>query len=199
MSLLSGCAGPERGNPVPKGQTAQATVLGLPNERFFPFLDEDIGPLEQEFRFAVRHEEQALRLPPGAEFVPVQLLAISGGGENGAFGAGLLCGWSEQGTRPEFEVVTGISTGALTAPFAFLGSSYDQQLRAAYTQLTPNHVLESRLFTAAVFNDALADNTPLLKTISTYLNDAMLKDIAKGYDNGRVLFIATTNLTSSSP
>ena len=71
----------------------------------------------------------------------MQLLAVSGGGENGAFGAGLLCGWSEQGTRPTFELVTGVSTGALSAPFAYLGSSYDPQLRAVYTELTPDHVL----------------------------------------------------------
>ena len=67
----------------------------------------------------------------------MQLLAVSGGGENGAFGAGLLCGWSEHGTRPVFELVTGVSTGALTAPFAYLGSGYDPQLRAVYTELTP--------------------------------------------------------------
>jgi predicted patatin/cPLA2 family phospholipase len=68
------------------------------------------------------------QLPP-----ETQILAVSGGGENGAFGAGVLCGWSEAGTRPLFELVTGVSTGALTAPFAFLGSSYDPQLRAVYT------------------------------------------------------------------
>ena len=114
----------------------------------------------------------------------MQLLAVSGGGENGAFGAGLLCGWSEQGTRPVFELVTGVSTGALIAPFAYLGSGYDPQLRSVYTDLTPDRVLLKRAFTAALFDDAMTDNAPLFKTISRYVDEAMLAGLAKGYDEG---------------
>ena len=114
----------------------------------------------------------------------VQFLAVSGGGENGAFGAGLLCGWSEYGTRPVFELVTGVSTGALTAPFAYLGSSYDPQLRAVYTELTPSRVLLKRSITAALFDDALTDNAPLFKTISDYLDEAMLAALAKSLSGG---------------
>jgi predicted acylesterase/phospholipase RssA len=124
----------------------------------------------------------------------MQLLAVSGGGENGAFGAGLLCGWSEQGTRPVFELVTGVSTGALIAPFAYLGSSYDPQLRAVYTELTPDRVLLKRAITAALFDDAMADNAPLFKTISRYVDEAMLAELAKGYDDGRLLLIGTSDL-----
>src|SRR6201994_450195 len=105
------------------------------------------------------------------------LFTESGRLENGAFGSGLLCGWTEYGDRPVFELVTGVSTGALTAPFAYLGSSYDPQLRAVYTELAPSSVLEPRGLTAAIFNDAMADNAPLFKTISVYLNDAMLADL----------------------
>ena len=82
------------------------------------------------------------------------------------------------GTRPTFELVTGVSTGALTAPFAYLGSSYDPQLRTVYTELTPDNVLKRRRFTAALFDDAMADNSPLFQTISLYLNEAMLAAIA---------------------
>ena len=82
--------------------------------------------------------------------------------------------------RPVFELVTGVSTGALTAPFAYLGSSYDPQLRTVYTDLTPSRVLLKRGLTAALFNDALADNSPLFKTISRYLDEAMLAALAKG-------------------
>jgi predicted acylesterase/phospholipase RssA len=127
------------------------------------------------------------------------LLAVSGGGENGAFGAGLLCGWSEQGTRPIFELATGVSTGALTAPFAYLGSSYDPQLRAVYTQITASRVLVKRYFTAALFDDAMSDNSPLFKTISGYLDEAMLADIGRGYDEGRLLLIGTTDLDAQQP
>jgi hypothetical protein len=140
--LLPGCATPKRGPAVPMGRTTQASVLGFPNERFFPLYGTE--PLEVEFQASEQRQRQTLGLAPDASLPAVQFLAVSGGGENGAFGAGLLCGWTEQGTRPEFELVTGVSTGALTAPFAYLGSSYDPQLRAVYTELTASHVFLKR-------------------------------------------------------
>ena len=79
------------------------------------------------------------------------LPALSGGSENEAFGAGLLVGWSETGTRPTFKLVTGVRTGALIAPFAFLGSSYNPQLRAVYTGITSSDVYEKRRILRAVF------------------------------------------------
>jgi predicted acylesterase/phospholipase RssA len=196
-SLLSGCGVPGRGPAVPTGKAVQATVLGVPNERVFPAVS--VKPLEAEFSAAVRRQRQTLGLTPWASMPQVQLLAVSGGGENGAFGAGLLCGWSVQGTRPTFELVTGVSTGALTAPFAYLGSSYDPQLRAVYTELSPDSVLASRPITAALFNDAMTDNSPLFKTISRYLNEAMLADIATSYNGGRLLLIGTTDLDAQQP
>ena len=181
---------------MPLDRTTQASVLGIPNERFFPL--SAAGALEVEFLAALERQRRAEGLP--ADALPeAQLLAVSGGGEDGAFGAGLLCGWSDYGNRPAFELVTGVSTGALTAPFAYLGSSYDPQLRTVYTDMDASHVLEKRFFTAALLNDALADNAPLFKTISTYLNDAMLAAIAKGYDEGRLLIIATSDLDAQQP
>jgi len=182
---------------VPFGRTTEATVLGVPNERFFPIYG--TKPLEAEFAAAADRLRQAQGLAPDAPLPELQLLAVSGGGENGAFGAGLLCGWSEYGTRPIFELVTGVSTGALTAPFAYLGSSYDPQLRAVYTELTPSHVLSRRFLTAALFDDALSDNSPLFKTISENLNDEMLAAIAKAYANGRLLLIGTSDLDAQQP
>src|SRR5258708_678412 len=158
---LSGCALPERGPPVPIDRTGEATVLGIPNERFFPF--KGIDPLEAEFVSAMDRQLRARGLSTLADLPQLQLLAVSGGGENGAFGAGLLCGWSAQGTRPTFDLVTGISTGALTAPFAFLGADYDPQLRAVYPETPPRQILTKRALTAALFDDALADNDPLFK------------------------------------
>ncbi len=121
-SLLPGCATPVRGPAVPTGQSAQASVLGVPNERFYPVMS--VQSLEAEFIAAIERQRRTLGLAPGAPMPQIELLAVSGGGENGAFGAGLLCGWSENGTRPVFALATGVSTGALTAPFAYLGSSY---------------------------------------------------------------------------
>jgi len=195
--LLSGCATPTRGPAVPIGQTTQASVLGLPNERFFPFYG--TGPLQAEFQAALQRWRMSLGLVYGEPMPELQLLAVSGGGEDGAFGAGLLCGWTAQGSRPEFELVTGVSTGALSAPFAYLGSSYDPQLRTVYTELTPSHVLKQRYLTAALFNDALADNSPLYQTISRYLTPDMLVAIAKAYGDGRLLFIGSTDLDAQQP
>jgi predicted acylesterase/phospholipase RssA len=96
-------------------------------------------------------------------------------------------------------LVTGISTGALTAPFAYLGSSYDPQLRSVYTDLTVSRVLSNRFFTAAIYDDAMTDNSPLFKTISGYLDEAMLTAIAKGYDDGRLLLIGTSDLDAQHP
>jgi predicted acylesterase/phospholipase RssA len=179
------------------GRTIQASVLGVPNERFFPLYGTD--PLEVEFAAAGNRLRQARGLAANAPLPEVQLLAVSGGGENGAFGSGLLCGWSEHGTRPEFELVTGVSTGALTAPFAYLGSSYDPQLRAVYTELKSSGVFAKRGLTAALFDDALSDNSPLFKTISVYVDEAMLTAFAKAYDDGRLLLIGTTDLDAQHP
>ncbi len=196
-AALAACGPVARGPAVPIDRTRQATVLGLPNERFFIF--SNTAPLETEFLEAMERRRRTLGLKSVMDLPQLSLLAVSGGGENGAFGAGLLCGWSVQGTRPTFDWVTGVSTGALTAPFAFLGSSYDPQLRAVYTSLSPSDVLAARFLTAAVFSDAMADNAPLYKTISRYLDDRMLADIARAYDEGRLLLIGTTDLDAQQP
>jgi predicted acylesterase/phospholipase RssA len=196
LAVLAGCS-PTRGTAVPIEQTQYATVLGVPNERFFPFYGTD--PLEAEFQAAGVRLRASRGLAPNAQLGQIRLLSVSGGGENGAFGAGLLCGWSDHGTRPVFELVTGISTGALTAPFAYLGSSYDPQLRSVYTDLTVSRVLSNRFFTAAIYDDAMTDNSPLFKTISGYLDEAMLTAIAKGYDDGRLLLIGTSDLDAQHP
>jgi hypothetical protein len=194
---LPGCAIPDRGPPVPLNRTAQASVLGIPNERFFPA--SGIDRLEAEFVAAIDRQMKRRGLINLDDLPELQLLAVSGGGENGAFGAGLLCGWSAQGTRPTFDLVTGVSTGALTAPFAFLGSAYDPQLRAVYTETSPDQVLSKRFLTAALFDDAMADNEPLYRTISRYLDDNMLAAIAAAYDQGRLLLIGSTDLDAQLP
>ena len=197
LAGLAGCSHPDRGPPVPIGQTTQASVLGIPNERFFPLLG--IDPIEAEFKAMMARQQRALGLSSLADLPEQQLLAVSGGAENGAFGAGLLCGWSVQGTRPTFQLVTGVSTGALIAPFAFLGPEYDPQLRAVYTELAPGQILTKRPLTSALFDDGLADNSPLFATISRYVDDSLLARIAAAYQAGRLLMIATTDLDAQLP
>jgi predicted acylesterase/phospholipase RssA len=197
LGSLSACATPTRGPAVPRDQTARASVLGIPNARFFPGLG--TGPITAEFNAAVERQHRVRNLPANAMLPTLDLLAVSGGGDDGAFGAGLLNGWSAEGTRPEFDLVTGVSTGGLTAPFAFLGPDYDAALRRVYTQVTLADIAIQRSLLNAVFNDGLADTTPLFRTISRELDQTMLDRIAEGYRQGRLLLIGTTDLDAQLP
>ena len=129
------------------------------------------------------------------------MLSISGGGEDGAFGAGLLCGMTAAGTRPVYNLVTGVSTGALTAPFAFLGSAYDARVaRRLYQHRHIADICRDAASTvSAIFADALTDTTPLFRTISRHVNETMMADIAQAYAAGRLLLIGTTNLDAQVP
>lgn len=189
---LSACGELPRGAPVPRAGATRATVLGLPNERFHPVVDMQLA--QDELMKAAQRRARFHGVATPYDMPKYEMLAVSGGGENGAFGAGLLCGWSEQGSRPVFDWVTGVSTGALTAPFAFLGSAYDPQLREVYTGISARDVLRPRSLIAALNDDAMADNAPLYATISRYLDDRMVRDLARAYDEGRLLFIGTSDL-----
>jgi hypothetical protein len=195
--LLAGCSSPTRLPPVPRADVLRAMPLGLPNARFFPNGQRDA--LLAEFQQAVERQRQQQGLPEDAKLPSSELLAISGGGDNGAFGAGVLCGWTAAGDRPEFELVTGVSTGSLLAPFAYLGPTYDEQLKAVYTTITADDVYRERGLINSIFNDAFADTTPLFEHISKYFDEAMLAAIAEEYRKGRLLLIASTNLDAQTP
>jgi predicted acylesterase/phospholipase RssA len=124
------------------------------------------------------------------------VLVLSGGGFNGAFPAGLLKGWSESGTRPKFDVVTGISTGALIAPFAFLGPECDADLERAYTTVKPGEIFRPRFLLSLPWADALADSEPLRRRIKKEITADMLARIAEEHREGRRLYVGTTNLDS---
>ncbi len=128
---------------------------------------------------------------------PIEVLAISGGGANGAFGAGVLYGWTQRGDRPAFDVVTGISTGALAAPFAFLGSTYDDELKAGYTDGQSSKLLDFR-GVLALFRPSLFSGRPLEELVDGLIDDAMVAAVAKEHQAGRRLLIGTTNLDTQS-
>ena len=130
---------------------------------------------------------------------PVSVLAISGGGSNGAFAAGLLCGWTVHGTRPEFRVVSGVSVGAIVAPFAFLGSKYDDLLREMTFSATDNNAFRKKLPTAVLTGGSLADNDPLRHYLGRYVDGDLLRSIAAEHVKGRRLYVATTNLDACRP
>ncbi len=191
------CSIPPRLSAVPRGQGGQASVLGVPHERFRP--DASLAEFDAESIAAARRRQAHRGLREEGAPPVFNMLAVSGGGEDGAFGAGLLCGWTEQGTRPEFGLVTGVSTGALTAPFAFLGPAYDAALKRVYTDITITDVADRRYIFAALFNDALSDTLPLLRTVSRNVDEAMLAAIAQAHGQGRLLLIGTTDLDAQLP
>ena len=190
--VLAACSHPSRLPPVPEGRAAAAIVPGILNARFSPL--DDPAPIVREGLASVERECGCPITELPETMPPAHFLAVSGGGEDGAFGAGLLVGWTEHGDRPEFKLVTGISTGALTAPFAFLGPDYDDALRAIYTTTGPDDVFRERDFTAAMFDDAMGDTAPLYETVSRYADEALLEAIAAEYGRGRLLIVGTTDL-----
>jgi len=194
LSLIQACASaPERLEAVPPELTARAEVPGMPGVRYVA--GGDMSELAEIGVDSLRLERDYLAkqghtgpLPPSA------FLAISGGGDKGAYTAGLLNGWTAAGTRPEFKLVTGISTGALIAPFAFLGPNYDAILTEVYTTTSPEDVLERRSLLAGLFSDAMADNAPLWALTRKFVTADLLREVAAEYAKGRFLLIGTGDI-----
>lgn len=200
LGVLQACSLPTRREAVPPPMQAHAQIPGLPGIRYVPYLREDVEALADEAVSAFQREKNYhARLNPEAPLPPAVFLAISGGGDKGAYSAGLLTGWTASGTRPEFKLVTGVSTGALIAPFAFLGSAYDRVLREVYTRVAPHDVLRPRNISAAIFDDAMADNAPLWRLVEKHVDQPLLDAIAAEYAKGRFLFVGTTNLDARLP
>jgi predicted acylesterase/phospholipase RssA len=198
LVLLPACTSPVRLSAVPKDQEADAVVEGMTGIRYWQ--KPDLPVMLQDGADAYKRQVETYAAAGNTGPLPMaNFLGISGGGEDGAFGAGLLCGWSAAGTRPQFDLVTGISTGALSAPFAFLGPKYDQQLKEVYTTITAKDVLETRGMLAAIFDDAMADNAPLRLLVEKYVTADLLKAIAAEHAKGRMLLIGTTNLDARRP
>lgn len=126
-------------------------------------------------------------------------LALSGGGPDGAFGAGLLAGWTERGDRPEFQVVTGVSTGAIIALFAFLGPDYDDELREIYTTYTTDDLVIRTIFSGLTGGTALLDTRRYRALIERYIDEDVVAKLAAANGEGRLLLIGTTNIDASRP
>lgn len=127
---------------------------------------------------------------PGPPRAPRNVLVLSGGGMNGAYTAGVLKGWTESGTRPQFDVVTGISTGALIAPYAFLGPEYDTDLERLYTSTRREDIYRPRL----LWWDSIASSEPLEQRIAACATPSVLQKIAEAHRQGRRLYVGTSNL-----
>ena len=187
--FISGCGNIKR-NPVPTDNVMDAEVLDTKGIRTWG------GRLSLEFqddlKNSVRADLAKLSENPDA-IISYNALLLSGGGAYGAFGAGFLNGWTSTGTRPEFKIVTGISTGALIAPLAFLGPEYDQVLKDTYTGVSTEDVIKDRGL-GVLFSDSLADPSPLIEIIDSIVDDEFIAKVAEAHNNGRRLYIGTTNL-----
>jgi len=198
---ISGCSTPDRLPAVPQSAAAQAVPTPVSASKPIRYLvTRETNSFAAEAQ-ADLEKEKAWLASQGktGPLPPASFLAISGGGDNGAYGAGFLNGWTAAGTRPEFKVVTGISTGALIAPFAFLGPKYDFVLERVYTQTSQKDIFKKRGLIKGVLGDAMADSRPLADTISVYVNQQLMDEIAAEYDKGRVLLVGTANLDSLEP
>ena len=190
LLALAGCSGIVR-NPVPEEEYTQVTFLGRSDLRYWA----DTSMFEvSNYSIHDTPLDDFRDRYTGISDQEHSYLAISGGGAKGAYGAGVLVGWTETGTRPQFAIVTGVSTGALIAPFAFLGPEYDQQLKEVYTTLGTDKVIRIGNVFRSLANDALMDSSPLTETLENYINEEMIKKIAAEHRKGRRLLIGTTNL-----
>jgi predicted acylesterase/phospholipase RssA len=195
------CAAQARHAAVPSALEAKASVAGMDyGIRYFPrdparvqlFIDDYLKSLELEKAYLAKQGHTG-PLPS------IALLAISGGGDNGAFAAGFLNGWTKAGTRPQFKLVTGVSTGALVAPFAFLGPAYDEKLKEFYTSVSFKDIAKKRSVLAVVTNDAMADNTPLKNLIKKTIDQGVLDAIGAEEAKGRMLLVGTVGLDARRP
>jgi predicted acylesterase/phospholipase RssA len=175
--VLAGCSSLPR-TPYTASDAASSRVLNLTELR----------------RYADEPASTFLKSNGSYRAGPLSYLALSGGGADGAYGAGVLNGWTAAGTRPEFSVVSGVSTGALIAPFAFLGPAYDATLRDVYTSGIAESLLHTPNIVHALFGSGLFGNAHLRELVARYIGQDMLVAIAAEHAKGRQLLIVTTNL-----
>jgi hypothetical protein len=193
--VLAACAGPtveSLRDPVPEPLLSRTSVPGYSHIRYWGDNGDGLTPAMVDEIVA---QQKAAGLSPTIR----NFLAVSGGGSNGAFGAGLLTGWTKSGKRPEFTIVTGISTGSLIAPFAYLGPPYDERLTEAYTQISGRDVFRRKPVLGIIGSASAADNAPLRELVARYVTDQMVADIAVQNARGRKLLVGTTNLDAGRP
>ena len=189
--MITACAKDLVRTPVPAALEETVEVVNMPGVRAWS------DSYSQEFQAdvvqSIRDEPEGL-FPrgPNGEF-QYSGLSLSGGGDHGAFGAGILRGWSKSGRRPLFKIVTGTSTGALIAPFALLGPEYDATLEEMYTQVTGDDIFRKQPILGAYWRESLADNTPLRVMVEEYVTDEVIDAIGVAHNNGQRLLIGTTN------
>ncbi|WP_165923690.1 patatin-like phospholipase family protein [Bosea sp. BK604] len=193
LLALAACNTGERPRALPMDELATAEVVNYGTIRFWGDTVADTTSRYLDNQYRQIAASGCRECQNSATF-----LAISGGSGDGAYGAGFLTGWTARGDRPVFEVVTGVSTGSLIAPFAFLGSKYDGPLREIYTRFGDDQLYRNKGVFGLV-GESLYDNTPLRLIVERYATDTLLDEIAAEHRKGRRLLVQSTNLDAQRP
>lgn len=190
--VLVGCGSLPR-NAVPPERVNQAVIPQMPDIR--ALAGRPSPTMERDLVESFAQEPQGYFPVADDGHVQYAHLALSGGGASGAFGAGFLNGWTKRGDRPPFKIVTGVSTGALMAPFAFLGPAYDDALREFYTTTRTGDIfILGSLLRQLFAGDAIADTRPLRVLIERHVDIEFLRQVALAHQQGRRLYVGTTDL-----
>ena len=191
---LAGCSTLPR-NALPTELMGKAEIPGMPDVRA-PAGRPSLA-MSQDITRSFKQESPD-EFPVGPDgAVHYANLALSGGGANGAFGAGFLNGWTKTGKRPMFKIVSGVSTGALMAPFAFLGPAYDDALREFYTTTASRNIFRVLSFIPQLLGgESFADSAPLQALIEQHVDAEFLGQIAQAHAAGRRLYVGTVDLDS---
>jgi len=195
---VCGCAAAPLHTPVPEAMSSRATLAGFPSTiRYWadeapPDLSAQVVRRVDAYRAAQKEYFEKHHTYPDLNY-----LAISGGAYDGAFGAGLLSGWTASGTRPNFAIVSGVSTGALIAPFIFIGPRYDATVRDLFTKTNSDNIFMASAWGVVegiTGGLALTDSAPLAKKIEDAVTPAVMEEVAAEHRKGKRLYIGTTNI-----
>lgn len=187
-ALLAACSGLPR-RPAPTDWYSTAVPAGFPDT---------VRAAERPDSLGARAPQELRQVAAAAHGGPVNVLALSGGGAGSAFGAGALVGWTRRGTRPDFQIVTGVSAGAMLAPFAFLGDAWDAQLEEAFSGTRTAHLLQRR-WAVAWLHSSLYRGEPLVELVDHYVTAELLAAVAQKAAAGGLLLVATTDLDTQRP
>jgi predicted patatin/cPLA2 family phospholipase len=189
--LLSGCATFKARHTVPADRIYDATISGMPDVRVVMDYKNANASIIKLERIGTRGE--AVTRPAPKE---ITLLALSGGGASGAFGAGFMCGWTAKGSRPDFDIVTGVSTGALMGPAVFLGPKYDDSVKKLYTTHSDKDIATMK-DPVSIFiggSASMMSTKPLAKILDAYMTMDMMNEIAREHAKGRRFYVATSQI-----
>jgi Patatin-like phospholipase len=186
FALINACS--MRTTPVPIAYLDTVEPSGYKNVRYWGFEQSDV--YQRKLVSSIKRGELKST---------INILAISGGGTYGAFSAGLLNGWSDSGKRPKFNIVTGVSTGAIISPFAFLGNRYDKLLASLYTTMQTEQVfsLSFPIWKLISRQDSLGSSTPLQKQLQKYITRSLLDEIVKASTGERRLLVGNSQATGA--